>query len=84
MLGGAYLCFEGAEKVLHVVLPHAATRWKWRMTRRTPRIWSEEKVAGAIKTDFILSAEIMTIALSTLPEGACLANRRRRWRWWGW
>ena len=64
MLGGCYLCFEGAEKVLHVLKPETDHHQK-------PETLSEahlekQRVAGAIKTDFILSAEIMTIALSSI------------------
>jgi predicted DNA repair protein MutK len=67
MLGGAYLCFEGAEKVFHALFPHADHAVEEDFDTRDPAHLEEEKVAGAIKTDFILSAEIMTIALSTLP-----------------
>lgn len=68
MIGGAYLCFEGAEKV-----------WRWladdkdhhkRLVaekQRDPKL-EEKKIKGAIKTDFILSAEIMTIVLYNLPD----------------
>jgi len=68
MLGGAYLCFEGAEKIWHLVNPsdhHAEDLYKEKLSDAH---LEERKVAGAIKTDFILSAEIMTIALSALPE----------------
>lgn len=67
MLGGGYLCFEGAEKVAHLFRPQApyADGQRARMADHL----EESKVAGAIKTDFILSAEIMTIALAALPGG---------------
>ncbi|WP_137701915.1 DUF808 domain-containing protein [Marimonas lutisalis] len=68
MLGGAYLCFEGAEKVWHKLFPHEE---HWDAAEHDvgdPAHLEQEKVAGAIKTDFILSAEIMTIALSAIPE----------------
>ncbi|WP_353472152.1 DUF808 domain-containing protein [Salipiger sp. H15] len=68
--GGSYLCFEGAEKVLHVLRPGAhKTAAKGTETGNAAHI-EEQKVKGAIKTDFILSAEIMTIALSAIeaPE----------------
>ena len=68
MLGGAYLCFEGAEKVAHALFPHADAAVEADFDTRDPAHLEEEKVAGAIKTDFILSAEIMTIALSTIPD----------------
>jgi predicted DNA repair protein MutK len=70
MIGGAYLCFEGAEKVFHVLFPHADAEVDEDFDTADPAHLEEEKVAGAIKTDFILSAEIMTIALAAIPESA--------------
>lgn len=69
MMGGAYLCFEGAEKVFHAFFPHADPAVEQDMSTGDPLHLEEEKVAGAIKTDFILSAEIMTIALATVSSG---------------
>ncbi|WP_347140141.1 DUF808 domain-containing protein [Paracoccus sp. SSK6] len=68
MLGGAYLCYEGAEKVVHA-LGYGNTHDSEEHThpRSDGPALEEQRVAGAIKTDFILSAEIMTIALSTIP-----------------
>ncbi|MBE9638072.1 DUF808 domain-containing protein [Salipiger mangrovisoli] len=70
ILGGSYLCFEGAEKVLHVLRPGAHASAPKAATKADPAHLEEQKVKGAIKTDFILSAEIMTIALSAIeaPE----------------
>jgi uncharacterized protein len=68
MLGGAYLCFEGAEKLLHAFAPHAEKGVEEDFDTKDPAHLEEEKVAGAIKTDFILSAEIMTIALATIES----------------
>ena len=68
MLGGAYLCFEGAEKVFHAFAPHADEEVEEDFDTKDPAHLEEEKVAGAIKTDFILSAEIMTIALATIES----------------
>lgn len=68
MLGGAYLCFEGAEKVFHAFAPHADAAVEQDFDTADPAHLEEEKVAGAIKTDFILSAEIMTIALATIES----------------
>lgn len=68
MLGGAYLCFEGAEKLAHAIAPHADEGVKEDFDTKDPAHLEEEKVAGAIKTDFILSAEIMTIALATIES----------------
>ncbi len=69
MLGGAYLCFEGAEKVAQAVglVSHHAEEGAEKPVD-DPAHLEEEKAAGAIKTDFILSAEIMTIALAAIPE----------------
>jgi predicted DNA repair protein MutK len=64
MIGGAYLCFEGAEKILHVFAPHSEEHAQPE-TLDAARL-ERTRVAGAIKTDFILSAEIMAIALSTV------------------
>ena len=69
MIGGAYLCFEGAEKLFHLLLPHADHVVEADFDPVDPAHLEEEKVRGAIKTDFILSAEIMTIALAALPGG---------------
>ncbi|MCW1917648.1 DUF808 domain-containing protein [Rhodobacter sp. KR11] len=68
MLGGAYLCFEGAEKVFHALAPNADDHVEEDFATGDPAHLEEEKIAGAIKTDFILSAEIMTIALAAIPE----------------
>ncbi|TNC66849.1 DUF808 domain-containing protein [Rubellimicrobium roseum] len=67
MIGGAYLCYEGAEKLLHLLLPHddhAAERVEH--IAQTPEELEQEKIGGAIRTDLILSAEIMAIALATI------------------
>lgn len=69
MLGGGYLCFEGAEKVYHVFVPaHGGEEVEGDLVG-DPAHLEEQKAAGAIKTDFILSAEIMTIALAAIPPG---------------
>lgn len=82
MLGGAYLCFEGAEKVAHVVgwsHGHEDHPGKEDVIE-DPAHLEEQKAQGAIKTDFILSAEIMTISLAAIPvsnfwmEAATLAT----------
>ncbi|SHH14354.1 DUF808 domain-containing protein [Marivita hallyeonensis] len=81
ILGGSYLCFEGAEKIVHVLQPHDDHSGGPDGSHdiEDPLHLEEEKVKGAIKTDFILSAEIMTIALSVIDsdniwmQGATLA-----------
>ena len=70
MLGGLYLCFEGAEKLFHAIFPHGDPEVEEDFDVKDPSHLEEEKVAGAIKTDFVLSAEIMTIALAAIPESA--------------
>lgn len=67
MLGGAYLCFEGAEKIWHAVFPGDHVIDAAKHVEGDPAHLEAEKVSGAIKTDFILSAEIMTIALAAIP-----------------
>jgi predicted DNA repair protein MutK len=70
MLGGAYLCYEGAEKVYEALFPHAAHAHEATVAEPADATAMEnQKVAGAIKTDFILSAEIMAITLAAVPEG---------------
>jgi len=69
MFGGAYLCYEGAEKLMEAVFPHTAHAEEVAPAAATPALLEEAKVSGAIKTDFILSAEIMTIALGEIPPG---------------
>jgi uncharacterized protein len=72
MLGGAYLCYEGVEKVLEAVVPHSAHRHEAQLgsVALNPQSLEDQKVASAVKTDFILSAEIMAITLAALPEGS--------------
>ena len=65
ILGGAYLCFEGAEKIWHALAGREEKGSQQAQTIDAAHL-EEQRVKGAIKTDFILSAEIMTIALSTI------------------
>ncbi len=67
MLGGGYLCFEGAEKIAHALSGHGAEAPAEDAAPADAAHLEEAKARGAIKTDFILSAEIMTIALAALP-----------------
>ena len=87
MVGGAFLCFEGVEKILHLfdkhkkheaadVLAEAQKAEQMGVAPSSVRAATEKnldpveyekaKVAGAVRTDFILSAEIMAIALGTV------------------
>ncbi len=72
MLGGAYLCYEGAEKVLEATMPYQAHAHEAQLgtVALNPQTLEDEKVASAIKTDFILSAEIMAITLASVPDGS--------------
>lgn len=72
MIGGAYLCYEGAEKVWHALQPHAAEAHEAELesVALDAQSLEDEKVAGAVKTDFILSAEIMAITLAAVTEGS--------------
>jgi hypothetical protein len=63
MLGGVYLCYEGFEKIIHKAL-HGEEDSTSHSTRVPPT--EKEKIKGAIRTDFILSAEIIVIALGTV------------------
>ena len=70
MLGGSYLCFEGAEKVFHWLFPHKDAHVEKDLDIGDPFHLEEARVKGAIKTDFILSAEIMTIILANIEDGS--------------
>ena len=74
MLGGAYLCYEGAEKVFEAIFPHRAHAHEAHLgtVAVNAQTLEDQKVSSAIKTDFILSAEIMAITLSAVPEGSFL------------
>ena len=73
MLGGAYLCFEGAEKVWHSIAGEEHS-----LAEDAAELDSEEHeremVGGAVRTDFILSAEIMAIALAEVADEAFVAR----------
>lgn len=72
MIGGAYLCYEGSEKVFEALFPHGAHQHEAAVGEavQSAQSFEDEKVRGAIKTDFILSAEIMAITLATVPEAS--------------
>ncbi|MBU7588520.1 MAG: DUF808 domain-containing protein [Sphingopyxis terrae] len=67
MMGGAYLCFEGAEKVIHA-LQRDKTSLEEDAEIVADRNHEEVMVKGAVRTDFILSAEIMVIALNEVLD----------------
>jgi predicted DNA repair protein MutK len=76
MIGGAYLCFEGFEKVAHKLLhsqaEDAAHHAEHIAALTNPAVdlvaIEKDKIKGAIRTDFILSAEIVTISLGTIAN----------------
>src|SRR3954469_13504872 len=72
MVGGAYLCYEGAEKVWEAVGPHH-NRPEAPAGAEGPER-EDELVAGAIRTDFILSAEIMVISLDEVTDEPLLSR----------
>ncbi len=67
MLGGAYLAFEATEKILEIVL-HDHQHQAELLQADTPEELEDRQVQGAIRTDFILSAEIVAIALNALGD----------------
>jgi predicted DNA repair protein MutK len=68
LLGGAYLCFEGAEKIWHALTGHHEPGPQRAKALDAAHL-EQQRVKGAIKTDFILSAEIMTITLASIETG---------------
>lgn len=66
MVGGAFLCFEGAEKVLETLA--GAHHDDTEDLALDSKALEDKKVAGAVRTDFILSAEIMAIALNEVAD----------------
>ena len=69
MLGGLYLCFEGYEKVHDLVSGHEAGGATVQAAgAHDAKALEDEKVAGAIRTDMVLSAEIMAISLANIVE----------------
>lgn len=70
MLGGLFLCYEGTEKIYEALVPHKAKAHEAKigLAETDPKALEDKKVAGAIRTDFILSAEIMAITLSAVPD----------------
>lgn len=73
MMGGAYLCFEGAEKLVHKWRPHEEGEHVREEAIPDDLVaYEKEKIKGAVRTDFILSAEIIVIALGTV-QGSTFA-----------
>ncbi|MCW0311006.1 Inner membrane protein YedI [Pantoea ananatis] len=79
MIGGAYLCYEGVEKVLHSLQhdkqqnsPEARQQRLDKLSKQDPRDFEKKKIKGAVRTDFILSAEIVAITLGIVSEAPLL------------
>ena len=72
MVGGAYLCFEGAEKLWEAINPHHPKEEA--PASETGAEQEEALVKGAIRTDFILSAEIMVISLNEVADEPLLSR----------
>jgi uncharacterized protein len=68
MLGGAYLCFEGAEKLIEKLRPEEEHSIAEDLAELTSAEHEETMAKGAIRTDLILSGEIMAIALADLQQ----------------
>ena len=72
MLGGTYLCYEGAEKIWEKISPHHHAA-EAPVGAQGPE-QEEQLVGGAIRTDFILSAEIMVISLNEVADEPLLSR----------
>lgn len=80
MLGGAFLCFEGVEKLAHKLLHGAGEEEANHADHAQANadgtvdlvVFEREKIQGAVRTDFILSAEIIVIALGTVASAPFL------------
>lgn len=75
MVGGLFLCYEGVEKVLHSLQHKKATteeaaEAEFNAIETDLAKFEKEKIKGAIRTDFILSAEIVVISLGTVATAA--------------
>lgn len=71
VLGGLYLAYEGAEKIYEYLVPHpkeAESRLDLDMTEEQILALEKQKIKSAITTDFILSVEIVIIAMSTVVD----------------
>ena len=78
MIGGAFLCYEGVEKLAHRFL-HSRDEDEQRKAERAKALadekvdmvaWEKDKVKGAIRTDFILSAEIIVLSLGVVATAS--------------
>ena len=82
MCGGLYLAYEGAEKIIHKFWPHLLSHDEEQIARLRANAdetvdlvaFEKDKIKGAVRTDFILSAEIIVIALGS-AVGATLLEK---------
>ena len=87
MVGGLYLCFEGFEKLahkfLHDVSEDAAHEARVMQALADPAVdlvaFERDKIKGAIRTDFVLSAEIIAITLGTVARYGFVADPDGNW-----
>ena len=73
MLGGTYLCFEGAEKIIHRLF-HADDKVEKVVATLNSTELEKQKVKGAVRTDMILSAEIVAISLGEITDQALVTQ----------
>ncbi|ARD28010.1 MULTISPECIES: DUF808 domain-containing protein [Acinetobacter calcoaceticus/baumannii complex] len=79
MLGGLFLCYEGVEKVLHTFMhKKASTSEEAKAELENEELdlatFEKEKIKGAVRTDFILSAEIVVITLGTVATATLMTK----------
>lgn len=79
MLGGLFLCYEGVEKVLHTIMhKKASTSEEAKAELENEELdlatFEKEKIKGAVRTDFILSAEIVVITLGTVATATLMTK----------
>lgn len=79
MLGGLFLCYEGVEKVLHTIMhKKASTSEEAKAELENEELdlatFEKEKIKGAVRTDFILSAEIGVITLGTVATATLMTK----------
>ncbi|MCG7490413.1 DUF808 domain-containing protein [Vibrio sp. Of14-4] len=73
LIGGLFLCFEGAEKIAESLF-HAKEAEEDEVPSGSIEEYEKRKIAGAVRTDFILSAEIIVIALGTVQGHAMMTQ----------
>lgn len=81
MLGGAFLCYEGAHKIYHKLFHRQAEKQGKKQLKkafRDPEVdlvaFEKKKIKGAIRTDFILSAEIIVISLGAVAAATLIVQ----------